>query len=79
MTCPRCKTPDVVSKSEAWDALNVVPPSTQERLNILEPMAIDARMVASQCGQEITGDALCLAVPIEHLNALRAHFGMDRI
>jgi hypothetical protein len=79
MTCPKCRSIDAVSKADAWDALATIPPTVQGRLDKLEPIAEDARTVAMHCGEFAPKGAVCVGVAIEHLNALREHFGLDKL
>lgn len=46
MSCPVCKSDLAVSKVEAWDALNQIPPQVQARLNRLEEIASAANDLA---------------------------------
>ncbi len=78
MTCPKCNSPEAVSKADAWDALTQTPPVVANRLSVLEPMAENARNVALYCGKFAPKEAVCVPVPVEYIDALRAHFGMDK-
>lgn len=68
---------DYVTKAEAWDALTQIPPKAQKELEALRAVAAAANPVALFCGHHAPKEAVTVAVPLEHIDSLRAALGMD--
>ena len=70
---------DMVSKSDAWDALMQTPPGVQKELDRLRPIAEVAEQVALLCGKDAPKDTVCMPVPVDLLNQLRTLLGLGRL
>ncbi len=72
MTCPKCGSPDAVSKAEAWDALTQVPPATVAELAVMKNLFSIASSIARTAPERPDSKVLCYSVRARLIDDLKA-------
>lgn len=76
MACPDCNSSNAVSKAEAWDALNTLPPRLQSRFDSLKSIELVAKKIVTLSASPDDEDML-IPVRVVHFTELCNVLGID--